>query len=147
MVALFIGLVAYLVGGVTVCAIAFVLGGNDERTVAKGLLLAAFATQLASVFGGTHWDGANWGVIAVDAAFFVWLAAVACRSVKFWPMWAAASQLAGTVAHVPAILIPGFDKRLYLFSQPIWVVPLLAAILIGSLSASRATTRTHLAAE
>lgn len=136
MVELFAGMVLYLVVGVGICATAIVLGGSDERRVAKGLLIAAAATEAGSVFGGTHWQGANWGVLAVDLVFLAWLLRVVCDSSRFWPMWAAAGQLAGVVAHLPAILISDFSKRMYVLSQPVWVFPILGALLIGTLHAT-----------
>ena len=136
MVELFAGLVLYLVVGVGICAAALILGGPDERSGARGLLAAAIATEAASVLGGTHWQGANWLVLVVDLAFLAWLLRLICRSTRFWPIWAAAGQLAGVVAHLPAILIPDFSKRMYILSQPVWVIPILAALLVGTLKAS-----------
>lgn len=141
MVILFVGLVLYLVTVAAVCAVAVVLGGPTERRVAIAFLIAAFLTQLVSLLGGTHWNGANHGVIVVDLAFAGWLIAVACRSERYWPLWAAASQVAGCFAHLPALLLPLFPKTLYLSTQPFWAFPLLGSLLVGTL-ANRVRTAT-----
>lgn len=135
MVTLFAELVLYLVVTAGVCAAALVMGKRTERMVAVGFLVTAAATVFVStIIGRSHWHGVNWGVLAVDVVFLLWLIVVACRSERFWPLWAAAAQLAGTVAHLPAIAFPNLPMKLYAETQPFWAFPILACMLIGTIA-------------
>ena len=138
MTALYVGLVIYVFVFPSICAYALVRGGASERQVAIAYLVAAAVGMLASAFGGTHWRGPNWNVIIVDGAFFIALVVIARHSERFWPLWAAASQLAGLLAHIPVILNPGLPKTLYVSTQPFWAFPLLGSLLLGTLWFDRA---------
>ncbi len=137
MIVLYIGLVFYAVVFPSICAYALVRGGTSERRVAIAYLIAAAVTMLGSAFG-THWRGPNWNVIVVDAAFLVALVVIARHSTRFWPLWAAASQLAGVLAHIPVIVNPDLPKQLYVSTQPFWAFPLLGSLLLGTLWFDRA---------
>lgn len=113
LVALNLGVAVYVVFLAGSCALALILGGRTERLVAVAFIVAAIATNLASALG-SHWHGPNWGVIGVDLLFLVVLTIVACRSIRFWPIWTAASQLAGCLAHLPAILLPSLPMTIHL---------------------------------
>jgi hypothetical protein len=131
MAALFFALVAYLILLSLVCSAALWLGGPDERRVTLSLLIAVAATSFAAAFG-SGWRQLEVGVLVVDAVFFGVLLLIARRSRKFWPIWAAASQLAGTLAHLPRNWEAGMSWQLYASSQPFWVAPLLVALVIGT---------------
>ncbi|MGN6819164.1 MAG: hypothetical protein ACTHJR_10905 [Sphingomonas sp.] len=133
---LFIGLVVYVIVFPALCVFAWFRGGVTERRVATAYMIAAIASIFADLFGN-HWRGPNWGVIIVDIVFLVVLIVIARQSTRFWPLWAAASQLAGCLAHFPAIMNPAFPKELYVSTQPYWAVPLLVSLMIGSISAHR----------
>ena len=133
---LFIGLVVYVIAFPTLCVFAWFRGGVTERRVATAFAIAAIASIFADLFGH-HWHGPNWGVIIVDLIFLVVLIVIARQSTRFWPLWAAASQLGGCLAHFPAIMTPAFPKELYVSTQPYWALPLLVSLLIGAISAHR----------
>ena len=133
---LFAGLVLQVFALPTLCAFAWFRGGVTERRIATALIIAVIATMTTDWFG-THWHGPNWGVIAVDAFFLVVLVVIARQSTSFWPIWAAASQLGGCLAHVPAIMNPGLPQHIYGAAQPFWVWPLMASLLIGAIAAHR----------
>jgi hypothetical protein len=133
---LFIGLVVYVIAFPTLCVFAWFRGGATERRVATAFAIAAIASIFADLFGH-HWHGPNWGVIVVDVIFLVVLVVIARQSTRFWPLWAAASQLGGCLAHFPAIMNPAFPKELYVSTQPYWALPLLVSLLIGVISAHR----------
>lgn len=133
---LFVGLVFQVIALPTLCAFAWFRGGVTERRVATALLIAVIATTTTGLFG-THWHGPNWGVITVDVVLLIVLVVIARQSTRFWPLWAAASQLGGCLAHLPAIMNPELPKHLYGATQPFWVWPLMVSLLIGALSAHR----------
>jgi uncharacterized integral membrane protein len=133
---LFIGFVLQLLALPTLCTFAWSRGGVTERRVATALMIAVLAT-IAGPLVGSKFQGPNWGVIVVDVVFLVVLVVIARQSTRFWPIWAAASQLGGCLAHLPAILNPEIPKHLYRATQPFWIWPLMASLLIGVLSVHR----------
>lgn len=132
MLALYIGLVIYAVTLSAVCAFAFLCGGKLERRVVGALIIAVLATMIAALSGG-HWRGPQWGVMIVDLCFLLVLVVIARHSTRFWPLWTAASQLGGCLAHLPAILFPSMPKELYAATQPFWVFPLMGSLAWGTL--------------
>jgi len=130
------GLIVYVFAFPTLCAFAWFRGGVTERRVVVALVIGAIAS-IATALAGTHWHGPNWGVIWVDLTVLVVLVVIARQSTRFWPLWAAASQLGGCLAHFPAIMNPGLPKEVYVSTQPYWVVPVMVSLLIGAISAHR----------
>lgn len=139
MIALYFSLVVYLLALSATCGFALVRGGPEVRHVATAMLIAVAATVLASAFG-QHWHGPNWGVIAVDVAFLAILVAIALRSTRYWPIWAAASQLAGCLAHLPAIFTQ-LPMKIYVTTQSLWAFPLLLSLAVGAWHDHRARVR------
>ena len=133
---LFIGLIVYVTALPTLCVFAWFRGGVTERRVATALVIAVIASMTVPLFS-THWHGPNWGTIGVDVVLLIVLVMVARQSTRFWPLWAAASQLGGCLAHLPAITNPGLPKQLYAGTQPYWVLPLMVSLLVGVISAHR----------
>ncbi|MBW8843267.1 MAG: hypothetical protein JF608_16020 [Sphingomonadales bacterium] len=133
---LLIGLLLQVFALPTLCVFAWFRGGVTERRIATALFIAVVATTTTDVFG-TRWQGPNWGVITVDVILMIVLVVIARQSTRFWPIWTAASQLGGCLAHLPAILNPEIPKHLYGATQPFWIWPLMTSLLIGVLSAHR----------
>jgi hypothetical protein len=133
---LLVGLLLQVFAFPTLCVFAWFRGGVTERRIATAVFIAVIATTATDVFG-THWQGPNWGVITVDVTLMIVLVVIARQSTRFWPIWTAASQLGGCLAHLPAILNPEIPKHLYGATQPFWIWPLMTSLLIGVLSAHR----------
>jgi hypothetical protein len=133
---LFIGFVLQLLAVPTLCTFAWSRGGVTERRIATALMIAVLAT-IAGPLVGSKFQGPNWGVIVVDVVLLAVLVVIARQSTRFWPIWTAASQLGGCLAHLPAILNPEIPKHLYGATQPFWIWPLMASLLIGVLSVHR----------
>jgi uncharacterized integral membrane protein len=133
---LFIGFVLQLLALPTLCTFAWSRGGVTERRVATALMIAVLAT-IATPLVGSKFQGPNWGVIVVDIVLLIVLVVIARHSTRFWPIWAAASQLGGCLAHLPVIMNPGLPKHLYGATQPFWIWPLMASLLIAAISAHR----------
>ena len=133
---LFIGFVLQLLALPTLCAFAWFRGGAAERRVATALMIAVLAT-IAAPLVGSKFQGPNWGVIVIDIGLMIVLVVIARQSKRFWPIWAAASQLGGCLAHLPVIMNPELPKHLYGATQPFWIWPLMTSLLIGVISAHR----------
>jgi hypothetical protein len=130
-------LVLYLVFLVGTLAYALLRGGPDERSGAITILIGVLLTQVVSVVGPSGnmapgWFGPEIGVMVTDVAVFIAFVAIAYRSKKFWPIWAAASQLVAVLTHWTVILDPSIVKMVYTTAQPFWVFPMLAALVLGT---------------
>jgi hypothetical protein len=134
---LLLALVLYLILLVGTVAYALLKGGVDERSGAITILVAALMTQVVAVIGpgGTMapgWYGPEIGVMAVDVAVLVAFVAIAYRSTKFWPIWAAASQLVAVLTHWTVILDPSIVPMVYTTAQPFWAIPVIVALALGT---------------
>lgn len=139
MIFLWAGFMVYAVVVAIVSTLAFRRGEEDERSAMLAFILAALGSQFAS-FSGSYWRaGPEYWVMAVDAALLVALIAVARHSRKFWPLWATASQLVGTMTHCVRFFDPSLAFEVYATTQPFWAFPLLLAIATGSMSRSATT--------
>ena len=84
-----------------VCGAAAWRGGWEERTTAMAFMIAWMTTLLGR---DQAWIGTQWGTLAVDAVLLGFLVAVAMRSDKYWPLFAAGFQLLAVVTHVARIV-------------------------------------------
>ena len=139
---LLLALVLYVVVLAGTVAYALFKGGNDERSGAIVLLILALLTQVLSVIGSNGrmvqgWEGPELDVMVLDGLGFVAFVVIAYRSKKFWPIWAAASQLVATLTHWVVILNPSILRTLYMMAQPFWVFPVIIAIAVGTRSHQR----------
>jgi cytochrome bd-type quinol oxidase subunit 2 len=133
--ALYIGVMPVVIG------LAIWRGGPDERRGGLAILAGIVATLFAPIFGTNHWHGTQIPVMTIDAILFVALLAIVHRSRKFWPIWAAAAQLIGTLGHLAPAIFPKILAKIYIATQTFWVTPLLAALLIGTIGVMRERRR------
>ncbi len=126
------GLVLYVVTALGVVGYALWRGGRDERTGAGLFLAAAAASEIAAETQHVMYHHPQYGVMVVDGLFLLALLWLAQRSRKFWPLWAAASQLVGFLSHLAKIAHPGMTVEAYATIQPFWAFPLLGAIAVGT---------------
>ena len=131
MALLIAALVLYLVLLVAVLAYALWKGGKDERRGALTILAGTLSSMVVAEFG-PEWNGPEIGVMTVDALALVALVAIAYRSEKYWPIWAAASQFVAVLTHWVIILNPAIVKTVYATAQPFWIFPILAALAVGT---------------
>lgn len=115
--------------GWAVAAAAVWFGGRAERAVAAGFVVAWIATP---VVRDPHWDAPQWAGIAIDVLFFVFLSAVALRTRRYWPLFAAAFQLLAVLTHVARIIDPGVRAWAYYTAGIIWTYMTLLALAIGT---------------
>jgi len=123
--------VLYLAALIATLAYALRKGGEDERRGILTILVGALLSELASHLGPDG-DGPQLDVMAIDVAVFIVFVALAYRSKKFWPIWAAASQLVAVLTHWTLVLDPSMFRTVYAAAQPFWVFPMLAAIALGT---------------
>lgn len=108
---------------------ALLKGGRDERLAAIAIMVAALVTP----FVRTHnYTTAEFGIVMVDFALFLALAAIAMRSTSFWPMWAAGFQLGALAVHAAAARLPNILPAVYAETLVIWSYPVLGALALGT---------------
>ena len=83
---------------IAMCVFAFLKGGDAERIGAGVYLLGWFASAL--VQGDLGFEAIPYGVFAIDALILGVFAALAWRSRRTWPAWAAGLQLLAVMSHI-----------------------------------------------
>ncbi|MBS0363254.1 MAG: hypothetical protein JSR98_17905 [Proteobacteria bacterium] len=113
---------------IVVCGGAFWKGGREEQAAAGGLLLSWVATL---ILRDPKWLGPQWGAFAADSCLLLLLTAIALRSQRFWPLFAAAFQLLCVVIHFARILDPGVRAWAYATGQVIFSQWVFFAVGVG----------------
>lgn len=111
------------------CFVALRWGGFDERLAAIGFILAVIVTN--SVTDGSY-GHTETGVLIVDISVFFGLLVLALRSDRFWPMWAAAFQLVGTMVHIGSMTQTGDFAWAYYVALTFWTFPVFVALGAGT---------------
>ena len=91
--------------GVVVVAFAFLKGDEPERVGAGAYAIGALATLL--VQDDSRLYGAQWPLILVETAMLIAYVALAWKSRRSWPIWAAALQSVVVMCHI----LPAVDLR------------------------------------
>lgn len=137
MVALFVGLIVYILALPLVCAFALICGGRTERRFAIAVIAAMVLSQLGALVLNRHWQSPEIGVAIVDGLLFAIFLVLARHSERFWPIWATAAQLIAFLSHIPPMMISDMPEELYVGTQAVWAFPVFAAMAIGTLGEVR----------
>ncbi len=113
---------------VIVCGGAFWKGGREEQTAAGGLLISWIATL---ILRDPTWAHAQWGAFGADVCLLLLLTAIALRSPRYWPLFAAAFQLLCVVTHVARVVDPGVRAWAYATGQVIFSQWVFFALGVG----------------
>jgi hypothetical protein len=111
---------------------AAILGGRDERMTVGFILLAIIGTHFALSGMGERYHAAELRVLAVDALLAVALIALALRSDRFWPIWAASFHLLAVYTHLSILLAERIAPLPYGIIAGTWAFPTQGALLIGA---------------
>ena len=111
------------------CAIAWKWGGLDERLAAGGFFVATIATNIAARSNFGHTEP---GILLIDVVLFFGLLVLALRSDRFWPMWAAAFQLVGTMFHFASMAETEDLAWAYYVALIFWTYPVFIALGLGT---------------
>lgn len=117
-------------------------GGQSERAGAAILFIGSVLTDVAFVPGILHFISVERGVLAVDVAVLAGFVILALRSDRYWPLWLAALQLIGTLAHFAKLADSTMMPVGYAFLLAVWAYPMLALIGFGTWSRHRRSRRT-----
>lgn len=108
------------------------MGGWPERVAAIAMVTAWFAT--AVLLAQIQLWGVETEVMIVDVALFVVVLAIALKSDRWWPLWAAGFLGLIVLVHFAVILDRRIWGRAYFVASNIFSYLTLLALLIGSLS-------------
>lgn len=108
--------------------VAFRWGARDERLAASAFCVAAFLSWLLD----NQYNGTQIDVLAVDFALLLGLVGLALTSDRFWPMYAAAFQLVGTVVHVASMTETGNFAWAYAVGLIFWSYAVVATLVAGT---------------
>ena len=111
------------------CAIAWKWGGLDERLAAGGFVIATIATNVSDANAFVRTET---GILMIDVLLFFGLLVLALRSDRFWPMWAAAFQLVGTMFHFASMAETGNFAWAYYIALIFWTYPVFIALGLGT---------------
>lgn len=117
-------------------------GGRSERAGAAILFIGSVLTDVAFVPGILHFVSVERGVLVVDVGVLAAFVILALRSDRYWPIWIAALQLIGTLAHFAKLADPTMMPVGYAFLLAAWAYPMLALIAIGTWRHRRTGPRT-----
>jgi len=109
-------------------------GGADERFAAVGLLIAVTISNIVTDGSYGHTETA---ILIVDVSLFFGLLVLALRSDRFWPLWAAAFQLVGTMVHFASISQNNDSAWAYFAALVLWTFPVFIALMVGTWLESR----------
>ena len=128
---------------IAVAFYAFWRGGRDERIVAVTCVLGALLTHLSISPLAQRYDQIELGIFLVDLGVLAGFTAVALRSDRFWPLWAAGLQLTTILGH----LLKGANQDLlpqaYGAALQFWSYPILLILAVGTYRAHQRTLREH----
>ncbi len=116
---------------------AFRYGGAAERYCAAILIIGSLASLAIVKAFHNHWHPASYYLLAVDGTALLALIAIALRSNRFWPIYAAAFQVPEVATHVATMVDPMIVPRAYALAQGFWIYPMLIALLIGTAGCRR----------
>ena len=108
--------------------LAFRFGGRDEQMAAIAFIGATLASRLVN----TNYVHMESSVLLVDAVLLFGLILLALKSDRFWPMYAAAFQLVGTVVHVASMVETGNFAWAYAVGLIFWSYAVMAALMAGT---------------
>ena len=127
----------------TCLAYALWRGGRPEKAgvgiIAVGSILSVIATSDL----GARFRTVEWGILAIDVTILVAFLALALRTDRFWPLWAAGFHAIGVATHVATMVDPDVVSRAYAYAQGFWAYPMLIAAAIGTRNHHRAAIATR----
>lgn len=113
---------------VATAVLAFALGGRDERLTAGAFVIATLLSWLAD----TQYSSTQINVLLIDFGLLLALLGLALTSDRFWPMYAAAFQLIGTIVHVASMTETGNFAWAYAVGLIFWSYAVMATLVAGT---------------
>lgn len=126
----------------SVLVYALARGGGSERAGALILIAGSLLTHVALSPIGSRFTEVELSVLAVDLVVLGGFVTLALHSDRYWPIWIAALQLIGVLAHIARLADPSMMRTGYAFILALWSYPMLALIALGTWRQHRRTQTT-----
>ena len=107
-------------------------GGGPEKASASILIIGSFLTLVAVSRPGPEYISLEIGILIIDLVCMAAFVAVALRADRYWPLWLATLQIAGTAVHLIKFLHPETTRIAYAFLLAIWSYPMIVLICVGT---------------
>lgn len=127
-----------------VCGAAFWKGAREEQFAAGGLLLD---WALTIALRDRSWIGTQWAAFAGDVGLLIIATAISWRTLRYWPLFAAAFELICVVIHVARMVDPGVRAWAYATAQVIFTQLFVVAVGVGVWHTWRASRHPAIIAE
>ena len=126
-----------VVAWLAVCALALWRGGRTERVGATLLAAGAILSIAAQAWTGSMIAGVYWPIALIDLGLLLAFVALAWRSERVWPAWAAGFQLVLVLSHLAALGDLRIGLRGYIVALNLASYAVLACLAAGTLQAWR----------
>ena len=132
------------------CGYAIGWGRKYEKLAAITCLLATVMSTVGHIlmrrYFPVDYSAVEISDLIVDTAVLSAFVAIAIRSDRFWPLWAAGLQLTISMSHTFKAIEPGLPPLVYGAAERFWSYPTLLVVFIGAWRQHRRTERLHTAA-
>jgi len=107
------------------CPYALWRGGAPERLAAAMEVVAVVSTAMVQALFRTnrYYVDFSLGIFLIDSAFMVALCGIALTADRFWPMAAAAFQVADIIVHLSKFVVPDIASLGYAVGITAWGYP------------------------
>jgi hypothetical protein len=113
---------------IAAAVLAYGWGGRDERMTATAFMIATLLSWLSD----TQYASTQINVLLIDFGLLLALVGLALTSDRFWPMYAAAFQLLGTVVHVASMTETGDFAWAYAVGLIFWSYAVMVTLMAGT---------------
>ena len=120
----------------SVSALAWMIGGNDERRFSMALIGASLATLVAQM--SVSWAQGFPIFLIIDLTVLLLAVSLALKSRRYWPIWFSAFQFVSVITTAATFARPGSLPKIYGELASFWALPALLAMAVGMLLDHRA---------
>lgn len=114
------------------CGYALWRGRKYEQLSALIFITASVASVLARSSVEERYLGVAQSDLVIDSLVLIALVAIALRSDRFWPLWAAGLQLTISMSHALKAIQPDLLPLAYAAAERFWSYPTLIILFVGA---------------
>jgi hypothetical protein len=116
---------------IVTCGYALWRGRKFEQLSALVCIFASIVSVAARAWSQDHF-GVQGSDMAIDTLVLIAFVAIALRSDRFWPLWAAGLQLTISMSHLFKAIQPDLMPLAYAAAERFWSYPTLVIIAVGA---------------
>jgi hypothetical protein len=114
------------------CGYALWRGRKYEQLSAIVCIAASIVSVVARAGADDHYYGVQSSDLVIDTVVLLAFVAIALRSDRFWPLWAAGLQLTISMSHLLKAIQPSLLPIAYAAAERFWSYPTLIIIAVGA---------------